>query len=142
MNAKDYLSRAWRIEQQVQSKMEQIAALESLACRMTAGTGGGPVSHTRNVTSMQDTIVKILEAKDELNRRIDDLVEMKMEATRVIDRVRNVTLRLILEKRYLMFHSWEQITEEMGYSRRWTMTRHEEALAAVQEILDGEGAGM
>ena len=138
MNAKDFLSQAWHVEQQVQSKMEQIEALRSLACRMTAGFGNEPVSHTRNVTSMQDTIARILEAEEELNRRIDELVDRKMEVMRVIDQVKNVSLRLILEKRYLIFLSWERIAVDMEYSRRWTLTRHEEALQAVQEILDWE----
>ena len=139
MNAKEFLSRAWRIEQQVQSKQEQIEALKSLACRVTSGMGNEPVSHTRNVTSMQDTIVRILEAEEELNRHIDELVGMKLEVMQVIDRVQDVTLRLILEKRYLSFLSWEHIAVDMGYTVRWTLIRHEEALRAVQELLEEQG---
>lgn len=135
MNAKEYLSRAWNIEQQVQSKLEQIEALRSLACRVTAGNGTA-VSHSRNVSSMQDTIVKITETEEELNRRIDELVEVKLEIMGIIDQVQDVTLRLILEKRYLSFHPWGQIVASMGYTERWTMLRHEEALRAVQELLD------
>ena len=44
MEAKEFLSRAWRIERQVQSRLEQIERLRSLACRVTArfgGAGGG-----------------------------------------------------------------------------------------------------
>ena len=134
MNAKEFLSRAWHIEQQVQSKLEQIEALKSLACRVTSGIGNEPVSHTRNVTSMQDTIVRILEAEEELNRHIDELVGMKLEVMRVIDQVLDVTLRLILEKRYLSFLSWERISVDLGYTVRWTLIRHEEALRAVEEI--------
>ncbi len=139
MNARIFLSRAWNFELQVQSKLEQIEALKSLACRVTAGMGSEPVSRTRNVSSMQDTIVRILEAEEELNRRIDELVGMKLEIMKVIDRVQDVTLRLILEKRYLSFRSWEQIAVDMCYTVRWTLMRHEEALAAVQEILDSGG---
>ena len=135
MNAKEFLSRAWLIEKQIQSKQEQIEVLKSLACRVTAGAGAEPVVHTRNVTSMQDTIVRILEAEEELNRRIDELVSMKLEVMQVIDQVKDVTLRLILEKRYLSFQSWEQISVDLGYTVRWTLTRHEEALRKVQELL-------
>lgn len=136
MNAKEYLSQAWRIEQQVQSKLEQIEALKSLACKVTAAMGSEPVSHTRNVTSMQDAVIRIMEAEEELNRRIDALVAMKMEVMTVIDQVKDVTLRLILEKRYLSFQSWELIAVDMGYTVRWTLMRHEEALMVVAGILD------
>ena len=138
MNAKEFLSRAWHVEQQVQSKLEQIEALKSLACRMTASSGTEPVSHTRNVTSMQDTVVRILEAEEELNRRIDELVRMKVEVMQVIDRVQDVSLRLILEKRYLSFLPWEQIAVDMGYTVRWALVRHRDALDAVQRVLEEE----
>lgn len=136
MNAKEYLSQAWRIEQQIQSKQEQLEALRSLACRVTAGSGNEPVSHTRNNTAMQDTIVRILEAEEQLNRKIDDLVAVKVDVMQVIDRVKDVMLRLILEKRYLSFLPWERIAVDMGYTVRWTLARHAEALNAVQEVLD------
>ena len=136
MNAKTYLSRAYCIELQVQSKQEQIEALKSLACRVTAGAGREPVKKTRNVTAMQDTVVRILEAEEDLNRRIDDLVAMKLEIAETIDRVEDVTLRLILEKRYLAFLSWGQIAMDLHYSGRWLLKKHLAALAAVQQILD------
>ena len=140
MNAKEYLSRAWNIELQVQSKLEQIEALKSLACRVTSSVGNEGVSHSRNITSMQDTIVRIVEAEEELNRRIDDLVAMRMEVMGVIDQVQDVTLRVILEKRYLSFHTWEQIAISMGYTVRWTLIKHEEALRVVEELLGDVGS--
>ena len=140
MNAKEYLSRAWNIELQVQSKLEQIEALKSLACRVTSSVGNEGVSHSRNITSMQDTIVRIVEAEEELNRRIDDLVAMRMEVMGVIDQVQDVTLRVILEKRYLSFHTWEQIAISMGYTVRWTLIKHEEALRVVEELMGDTGS--
>ena len=103
MNAKEFLSRAWRIEQQVQSKQEQIEALKSLACRVTSGIGNEPVSHTRNVHAIEDTVLKIYEMNRELDAQIDVLVDKKIEISRVIARVQNVLYRLVLEKRYLTF---------------------------------------
>ena len=136
MDAKEFLSRAFFLEQRIQSKQEQIAALRSLASRVTISYGNEPVSHTRDVTSMQDTVAKILEAESELNRQIDELVDTKLEISRVIDRVENIQFRLILEKRYLLFRPWDDIGEEMGYSVRWMQIKRREALNAVQEILD------
>ena len=136
MNARTYLSRAFCLEMQVQSKLEQIEALKSLACRVTAGLGKEVVNKTRDVTVMQDTVVRILEAEEELNKRIDDLVAMKLEIADTIDRVEDVTLRLLLEKRYLAFLSWGQIAMDLHYSGRWLLKKHINALEEVQRILD------
>ena len=67
------------------------------------------------------------------------LVSMKLEVMQVVDQVKDVTLRLILEKRYLSFLSWERISVDLGYTVRWTLIRHEEALRTVQELLDELG---
>ena len=141
MDAKEFLSRARNVETQVRSRMEQIEQLRSLACRVTPQYGGAGGSRFRNVTAMEDTIVRITEAEEKLNRKIDELVTAKLEAAEVIDQVRDVTLRLLLEKRYLLFHPWDEIASDLGYTRRWTLKKHEAALDAVQRILDEGEAG-
>ncbi len=138
MKAKTYLSQAWLLEQRVRSKLQQMASLRSLAEQMYRTFGPAPVSKSRNVSAMEDTILRIQEAELELNRRIDHLVDAKREIAAVIDEVEDVKLRLILEKRYLTFMTWEQIAVDLHYTLRWTLQRHNQALEAVQEILDRE----
>ena len=99
MTAKEYLGQAYRLDQRINSKLQQIESLRSLTQRVTVAYGGEVVSHTRNVTSMQDTIVRLMQAEEELNREIDRLVDLKAEIAGVISQVRNESYRLILEKR-------------------------------------------
>ena len=139
MDAKAFLNRAYRMEQRVQSKLEQIEALKSLATHVTASFGSEPVDRTRNNTAMQDTVIRIMEAEQELNREIDELVDTKQEIKRTIDLVPDVTLRLILEKRNLCFEKWEQIAIDMFYSLRSVQEKHREAVRIVQGILDQRG---
>ena len=131
-----FLGQAFRLELQVQTKLQQIADLRALASHVTSFTGNEPVSHTRDVTGMQNTIAKILEEEESLNARIDRLVDAKREIREVIAQVKNVTYQLILEKRHLCFESWPQIGEEMGHTDRWAQTKHLMALQVVQQILD------
>lgn len=139
MNAQEYLNRAYRMEQQVESKLQQIAALRSMAQSLTSCIGPEPVSHTRNVTSMQDTVNKIIEEEEALNADIDRLVDIKREIADTISKVSNVTYRLILEKRHLCFQMWEQIAYEMNYSARSVQTKYREALQVVEDILSEPG---
>ena len=136
MNAKEFLMQAWQVDLQVQSKLEQIEALRSSASIIRPSMGREPVSCTRNVTSMQDIIARVMEEEEELNRRIDSLVDLKVEVRKVIDRVEDATLRLILEFRYLLFYPWEKIASELGYTERWALSQHSLALQEVQKILD------
>ena len=139
MTAQEYLSQAYMIEQQIRSKQAQIESLRALAsCITPRPTDQEPVSHTRNVHSMEDTVLKIIEANRELAVQIDALVDKKIEISRIISRVENVEFRLVLEKRYLTFCTWEEIAADLHYSVRTAQRMHGRAMEEVQEMMDGE----
>ena len=54
MTAKEYLSRAYRIDQRINAKLEQAERLRELSRRRTVAYGGERVSHSRNVHRMED----------------------------------------------------------------------------------------
>ena len=45
-------------------------------------------------------------------------------------------LRLILEKRHLLFQPWDEIAIDLGITSRWAKDRHREALKAVERVLE------
>ena len=136
MTALSFLSQGYKLELQVQSKLQQIADLRALATQVRSYSDQEPVSHTLDVTAMQSTIAKIVEEEEILNARIDALVDAKREIREVIDCVEDVTLRLILEKRHLLFQPWDEIAIDLGITSRWAKDRHREALKAVERVLE------
>ena len=141
MNAKEYLYQAYLMELQVQSKLQQIEALRSAAEGLNRCIAAERVTHSKNVTVMQDTVQKIMEAEAELNGEIDRLVDLKREIRGTIGQVKNVVYRLILEKRHLSFLKWDQIACDLGYTERWCQIRYREALRVVQGLLEKEEEG-
>ena len=135
MTAREFLSQAYLLDQRIKSKMQQVKDLRALASDVKAFSGNEPVSHTRDVTTLQSAVVRIVEEEQALNAEIDTFVETKRQIREVIDRVPDMTMRLILEKRYLLFESWAQIIDDMNYSKRWLLDLHSRALEAVDEIL-------
>ncbi len=136
MNALEYLQQAYLLEQQIETKLHQITMLRSLAQTLRSYTGNEPVSHTRNVSGLEDSVLKIMEQEEELNAEIDRLVDLKKEIGDVLSEVKDLNFRLVLEKRHLCFESWPRIGEEMGHTDRWAQTKHRMALLVVQQILD------
>lgn len=116
MTAKEYLGQAYRIDQRINSKIEQLSSLRSLATKATSTLSETPPSGTRNVHRMEDTIVKIIEMEDEINSDIDRLVDLKNDIMKIIKSVSDLEQQTILELRYLCFRTWEEISVEMGYS--------------------------
>ena len=135
MMAKEYLGQAYRLDQRISSRLQQVESLRSLTQKVTASYSGEPVSHTRNVTSLQDTILRLMEAEEQVNQQIDELVSLKMNIASLIDQVRNESYRLILEKRYLCFLPWDQIASDLHYSRRWVLNKHDRAVEVVDRLL-------
>lgn len=135
MTAKEYLGQAYRLDQRINSKLQQVEHLRSLTQKVTVSYGGETVSHSRDVTSLQNTIIRLMEAEDEINRQIDELVDLKLDIGKTIGQVKNESYRMILEKRYLCFLPWDQIAADMNYSRRWTLTKHERAVDVVDKLL-------
>ena len=138
MTAKEYLSQAYRLNQLANTKMEQIENLRALSEKVTASYGTEQVTHSRNVTSMEDTIVRIVAAQEDLNRQLNEIVRLQVEISTLIDKVQNVNYSQILTKRYLRFMPWNRIASEMGYSRRWVLQKHGQALEVVEKLLKDE----
>ena len=136
MTAKEYLNQAFKLDQQINSKLEQLEVLRSMTQKITVSYGGETVTHSRNLTSLQDTVVRMMEAEEAINKEIDKLVDLKMEIGTLISKVKHTDYRLILEKRYLSFRSWEQIAADMHYSLRWLHTMHGRALNVVEKLLN------
>lgn len=136
MTAREYLGQAYRLDQWINSKLRQVENLRSLTQRVTASYGREPVSHTRNVTSLEDSIIRLMEGEEQINQQIDKMVNLKMDIAALIDHVRNENYRLILEKRYLCFLSWDEIATDLHYSSRWVRNVHERALEVVGKLLN------
>lgn len=128
MTTKEYLSQAYRIDQRINSKLEQIVSLREIATKATSTLSDTPPSGTRNVHSMEGIIVKMVDLENEINKDIDTLVDLKREFVSIIKGVDNPEYQTLLELRYLCFKTWEQIAVEMGYSLQHIFRIHDKAL--------------
>ena len=131
LSAKEYLSQAYRIDQRINAKLEQITALRALATKATSTLSDMPRSDSPNLCRMSDIILKIVDLENIINRDIDELVNLKCEISSVIQAVEVPEYQTLLELRYLCFKTWEQIAVEMSYSIQHTFRVHEQALKSV-----------
>ena len=136
MTAKEYLEQIRLLDEQIDSKIAQVDSLNLLAEKVTATITGMPKNPSHSPTPMADTICRIVDLEREITAEIDELIDLKIEVMSVIKRVDDKKYRLILEKRYLCFQTWERIAADMKKDRRWLYRLHGKALLKVQEILD------
>ena len=132
MTAREYLNQAYRLDQRINSKLEQLSSLRLLANKATSTLSDVHVSGTRDVHQMEDVIGKITTFEAEIRGDLCELVDLKREIARVIDEVEDVDCRTLLELRYLCFKTWEQIAVEMHYCIDNVYKMHRKALRLVR----------
>ncbi len=136
MNAEEFLSQAYRIDQQIQSKVAQLDRIRACAYGSGIRFGDVKVQTSGPPNHVEDSVLKILEEERAINEEIDRLVEIKRQIREVISQVEDVTCRLLLEKRNLLFQTWPEICVDLHMSLRWAQTRYKDAVRMVQGILD------
>lgn len=128
MTAKEYLSQAYWLDRRIDSKLEQISSLRAMVTKTTSFMNDTPVSHTRNVHSMEDVIAKIIDMENQLNEDIDSLVDLKQDIMQRIKEIESPEYQTILELRYLCFKPWEDIAAKMGFGINNIFKLHAKAL--------------
>ena len=116
MTSKEYLSQAYRLDKRIDSKIEQLKSLNLLATKCTSTLSDMPKSQSISNSRLEDTVVKIVDLQEEINRDIDSLVDLKRDIVRTIKSVQNPEYQIILELRYLCFKTWEEIAVQMNCS--------------------------
>ena len=131
MTAKEYLGQAYRLDQRIDAKLEQVSNLRALATKATATISDMPRSSSPNLQHMESTILKIIDLEQEINEDIDRLVDLKKEITAAIKAVTVPEYQMVLELRYLFYKRWEEIAVSMNYTTANVFLLHGKALREI-----------
>lgn len=133
MNAKEYLSQAFRLDQRINSKLEQVSKLRDLSMKASGLRLAERISGTKEHSLMETALVKMIDLEAEINADIDRLVDLKREILAIINSVHPAEYQLVLEMRYLNFMTWEEIADRMSYSWRNVHYVHGKALRTAEQ---------
>ena len=132
MTAKEYLGQAYRLDQRINSKLEQIRSLNELAAKCTSTITGMPKNPSHATSMMEEAVGKIVDLQKEIDGDIGQLVDLKRDMVSIIKAVQNTEYQTLLELRYLCFKTWEQIAVAMGYNLRHVYRLHDEAVESIK----------
>ncbi|MDK6521499.1 DUF1492 domain-containing protein, partial [Aerococcus urinae] len=77
--------------------------------------------------------LKVIEMGEEINRKVDQLIDLKIEVSHLIDQLEDVRYRNVLRSYYLTEKTWEQVAVDNHWSYQHTMRLHGQALKELQE---------
>ena len=132
MTAKEYLRQAYRLDQKINSDLEEVAALREMASSVSSPQLSERVQTSRKGDApFVRCLEKIIELEDKINKEIDLLVELKKEIRMVITTVEDTDERMVLKYRYVHNYTWEQIGNELHADARTVRRWHGKALLHV-----------
>ena len=129
---KNFLMKAYYVDEHINSKLEQVASLNELAVKATSTMSDMPGSPNRNIHKTEDIIVKILDLQREIQEDANELLNLKQMIRRCIKQVPDPESQIILEERYLRMVKWEQIATTMKMSMRTVFRLHDESLKKIE----------
>ena len=121
-----------RVERLIEHKREQIIRMRSIAERVT---GGLDVTGIRGTAEREDVRLRLVELEDEMQREVDRLIDLRLEAMRRIDALDDGDLIDIMYMRYFQHMKWTDIAKAKGRSLDWTYKAHRRAIKKYFENL-------
>lgn len=132
MTAKEYLRQLKTLDNLINAKLLEKERIRALSTKVTSNLGervqGGGSGGIENI------IIKITELEIQINAYIDKLVDLKAEATQIIDILEDNKHKAILSMYYVSNLTFEQVAENTDISSRWVRKIHGKALKKFEEI--------
>ena len=135
MTVKDWLNRGMRLNDEINSLIEKQQKAFSIVCKATSTIVQDKVQACGG-KSKEDWIVTYIDYTEQINRKIDELHEVKAEILNAIKKVDKDTYKALLILRYIKFKSWGKIAECIGKTEINTRVRvHSNALKAITQYI-------
>ena len=133
MTIKEWLNRGRLLDQQVDKLLAERDRTFDFAVKVTGSMQEDKVQASKRNTS-EERFVKYASYTSEIDKKVDELVEVKKEILSAVYQVEDPTLRTLLQLRYINFETWEQIAIDMNYSYMQVCRLHGKALEKVKML--------
>lgn len=134
LTAKQYLDQLRVIDTKINQKMEELADL------MTAATSTGAIDYSKDraqtspQNAQENRICKYVDLDAEINREIDEFVDIKHRVTKEIQELNVDYYIKILFKVYVQYKTVQDAANEIGLSYQYVRDLHKKALKAFEEL--------
>ena len=132
--AKDYFAQIRKTDRLIQRLTDTVNTLRSGLTSQSYELKPDKVQTSGAKDTLGETIVKIRSLEEDINARIDELVDMKQEAFTMINRIPDLDQQNILIGRYIQLKKWEDIALELNFSIQWVYELHGKGLLAFSQM--------
>lgn len=137
MTVKEYLMQIKNLNDFINSKCREKEQLHSDLMTMTLQSVklGDKIKSSVSVDSMQRTIEKIDDMEKEIDKEIDNLVDLKYEVRQNINKLPDNRFKTVLIDYYINGLTFNQISDNMSYCKRHIERIYGNALDELRNLL-------
>ena len=135
MKAFDFLDSIRTMEIRIQIKTRQAQHLRDTMSNITAPIDKEQVSHTKNVSALQDTMAMVLDIENEIKELRSIVAKRQKEVLTLLDRM-NAENANVISCRFIEGKSLKELGKILFLSRRQTERRMNDALDEFQNLLN------
>ena len=115
INPKEYLSKIKHIDSDIRSRQNELDQLRQTIALKTSTIKAEVIQETRQ-GAFDERYMKLIEQAEEINVKIDELVDEKIKVSNSIDLLDDRVSRIILREKYINLKSFEEIAKVLGLS--------------------------
>lgn len=129
MTTKQYLNQIRILDLKINQRIDEAKALVEIAVGLRSpelkqdvvqtSPSGDPIGNAMN---------RYLDLQHEIDDMIDRFVDLKHKIIGEIQKLKDDRFMNLLYKRYVQYKTFEQISDEMGYTYQWVCELHGQAL--------------
>ena len=134
MTVKEYLRRVRDAERELRAVEREYQRARDDITNLKAMEYDRDKVGNSHIGDLSDAIATLEKYAERVNARWDELIAFREEAKKQLEQIKDWRYRAVLEQRYLLGESWEQIAVGMGYNYRWILRLHGKALQEFQKL--------
>lgn len=136
MTVQEFLNQGRILYKKIESLKVQLRYLHELADSTNSRPFDEPVVHKQRSgkAKFEFYIDKIFAKEDELNNKINELLEIQNKIEELISQLDDPIEILILRERYINCFTWEEIETRTDYSRSYIFKMHQSALSKIKLV--------
>lgn len=136
MNAQDFLNQVRKIDLQIANKLVEQQQWRDLALGITANMDGERVQSSGAKDKMASAVEKCVDMETEIDRLVDNLIDVKQEVVQTIEQLYSPTEYDVLHRRYIQYLSLQDIADHYRKDYNWAKVTCKRATNHVQAILN------
>ena len=117
----------------INNKLAEIYQLKTMVCSISVSMNEDKVQTSQGNDILGNSVAKIIDLENEINKAIDAYVNKKEQIISQIDSIQDIMEYQVLFSRYIEFKTFEQIAVDNNYSVRQILRIHGNALVEFEK---------